>query len=170
MLKRRPDLFYRFLATGCDLALAISLCFLVRPFGTVMGIIYILLKDGFFRGASPFKWLFGLRTVDRVTDAPATFKTSVLRNLPFALAASLLLIPVLGIVLALIVGLLFLGVESYFLYSDPESLRLGDVLADSKVIRSRGPQIEEDEDDDDGDDDDRELDAVMSAPSESVES
>lgn len=110
---------------------------MVRPFGTVLGILYILLADGLISGASPLKWLVGLRCVDKVSKEPAGFRESVLRNLPFGLVALMLLIPVLGVVLAAILGVIFLGVEAYFLYSDPEGLRLGDVLADTTVIRTR---------------------------------
>lgn len=150
MTPERPDLFLRFLAKALDLGLATGLC-LLHPFGNIIGIIYVLIGDALIDGSSPAKWLVGLKVVHKETGAPCGFKESVLRNLPFGFAAALLLIPVIGAVLALIVGILFIALESYFLYTDPESTRLGDILADTQIarvqmarrLRGRRPAVEE---------------------------
>lgn len=135
----------RFFAKGADLALGIAVCFMVRPFGTILGILYILLSDALIDGSSPMKWVVGLRCHSKRKDRSASFKESILRNLPFGLAAAMLLIPVLGVVLAVLVGGFFTAVESYFLYSDPDHMRLGDVLADTVVVREKGLRRPRDE-------------------------
>ena len=58
------------------------------------------------------------------------------RNIPFALPALLLLLPA-GPIFATVVGVPLVLLESYFLLSDPEQLRLGDVFADTCVVSAR---------------------------------
>ena len=130
------ELFNRFLAKAIDVSLGLGLCFLVPPFGTFLGIIYLFIGDALWDGSSAAKWLIGLRCTNSKTQMPCSFRESVLRNIPFGLPATFLLIPLFGLVLCVIVAVAFIGLESYFLYTDPNGTRLGDALADTHVTAS----------------------------------
>jgi uncharacterized RDD family membrane protein YckC len=134
VIRERPELFNRFLAKAIDVTAALTLCFSVPYFGTVLGVMYLIVCDALIDGSSPAKWLIGLRCIHHPSGRSCSYKESALRNLPFEIPAAFLLIPVLGVVLSVLVGLVFLSVEAYFLYTDPYGHRLGDVLADTTVV------------------------------------
>jgi uncharacterized RDD family membrane protein YckC len=57
----------------------------------------------------------------------------VIRNGFFALIIFLSWIPVLGVVFV-VLGLLFIGIEIYFMYTDDDGLRIGDIYAKTTVV------------------------------------
>lgn len=131
-----PELFDRFIAKAIDVAVCFLLTLLVPPAGTLFGVLYWLLSDGLFGGASPGKHAVGLLVLHRDLRRPATLKESALRNIPFAVPALLLLLPA-GPIFATVVGVPVVLLEAYFLLSDPEQLRLGDVFADTCVVSTK---------------------------------
>lgn len=131
-----PELFDRFIAKAIDVAISFLLTLLVPPAGTLFGVLFWLTCDGLFGGASPGKHAVGLLVLHRDARRPATLKESALRNIPFAVPALLLLLPA-GPIFATVVGLPVVLLETYFLLSDPEQLRLGDVFADTCVVSTR---------------------------------
>lgn len=131
-----PELFDRFMAKAIDGAIWFLLTLLVPPAGTVFGVLYWLLCDGLVGGASPGKHAVGILVLHKDERRPITLKESALRNLPFAIPAFLLLLP-LGHIFCAIVGIPVLLLESYFLLSDPEEVRLGDVFGDTRVVSAK---------------------------------
>lgn len=131
-----PELFDRLLAKAIDAAIAFLLTLLVPPAGTLFGVIYWLTCDGLFGGASPGKHAVGLLVLQREARRPANLKESALRNIPFAIPALLLLLPA-GPIFAMFVGIPVTLLEAYFLMSDPQQLRLGDVFADTAVVSTK---------------------------------
>lgn len=99
--------------------------------------IYLLMADGFFQGQSLGKRIVGLKTVYLDNDTKefqlATFAHSAIRNCAFAAILFLSIIPFIGIVFS-ILGCVLVLVEVYFMYSDPENLRIGDIYAKTKVV------------------------------------
>ena len=134
--RQPPELFDRFMAKAIDGAIWFLLTLLVPPAGTVFGVLYWLLCDGLFGGASPGKHAVGLLVLQKDERRPVTLKESTLRNLPFAIPAFLLLLP-LGHIFCAVVGIPVVLLEAYFLMSDPEQVRLGDVFGDSRVVSAR---------------------------------
>lgn len=131
-----PELFDRFAAKAIDFGLWLLLLLLVPPAGTFFGVLYWLLADGLFGGASPGKRVVGLLVLHKDRRGPASMKESALRNLPFAIPAALMLLPA-GPIFAAVVGLPVLALETWFLVSDPDEVRLGDVFADTVVVSAR---------------------------------
>ena len=128
-----PELFDRFAAKAIDGAIWLLLSVLARPAGTVFGILFWLLCDGVYEGTSPGKRIVGLMTLHKELRRPATLKESTLRNIPFAIPALLLLLPA-GHIFCAAVGIPIVLLETYFLMSDPDQARLGDVFADTVVV------------------------------------
>ncbi|MDD5224195.1 MAG: RDD family protein [bacterium] len=139
----KPELFNRYLAKFIDLLLVLALAKLDRIFGFVaplMGMTYILISDGFFEGKSLGKKFVGLQVViERETLLPCNFKHSTLRNLPIGVVVLFLVIPFWGWVLFFTLGLAILGVEAYQIYQDPSGLRLGDLIAETRVLETKNP-------------------------------
>lgn len=131
-----PELFDRFAAKAIDGAIWLLLALLVPPAGTMFGVLFLLLADGLLGGASPGKRAVGLLVLHKELRRPATLKESALRNLPFAIPAMLLLLP-LGPLFCAVIGIPILVLESYFLMSDPDEVRLGDVFADTCVVAAK---------------------------------
>jgi uncharacterized RDD family membrane protein YckC len=134
--RQPPELFDRLIAKAIDVAITFLLLLLVPPVGTLFGVLYWLICDGLFGGASLGKHAVGLLVLNRDARRPANLKEGAFRNVPFALPTLLLILPA-GPVFATIVGLPILLLESYFLLSDPQQLRLGDVFADSCVVSTK---------------------------------
>lgn len=131
-----PELFDRLIAKAIDGAIAFLLTLLVPPAGTLFGVLFWLSCDGLFGGASPGKHAVGLLVLNRDARRPANLKESALRNIPFAIPAILLLLPA-GPIFATVVGVPVALLEAYFLMSDPQQLRLGDVFADTAVVSTK---------------------------------
>jgi hypothetical protein len=139
----KPDLFNRYLAKFIDLLLVLALAKLDRVFGFIaplLGMTYILISDGLSRGRSLGKKLVGLQVViERDVLLPCNFKHSTLRNLPVGVVVLFLVIPFWGWVLFFTLGLAILGVEAYQIYQDPSGLRLGDLIAETRVLEKNNP-------------------------------
>lgn len=107
------------------------------PYGTVLGLIFILLADGLWRGQSPGKWIFGVQ-VRRLSDGHAAkLWQSAARNLPFFLLGLFALIPLLGLFFLATLGILIIGMEFLATRRDLLKRRAGDILAGTKVVPVR---------------------------------
>lgn len=139
----KPELFNRYLAKFIDLLLVLALAKLDRVFGFIaplIGMTYILISDGLSQGRSLGKNLVGLQVViERDILLPCNFKHSTLRNLPIGVVVLFLVIPFWGWVLFFTLGLVILGVEAYQIYQDPGGLRLGDLIAETRVLEKKPP-------------------------------
>ena len=118
-----------------DSAFALILASVLSPIGPAAGLVYSLIADGLMDGRSVGKWLVGIRVVDITTNKPCSIHKSILRNIPFGFAILMFIVPVIGLFLFIFIGLSIIGVETYFLYTDLGSMRIGDTLADTIVVK-----------------------------------
>jgi len=129
----------RFIAKGIDFFIVAFLGYFLSYFdasflGMLAGVAYILIADGFFDGQSIGKKMIRLKVVVVKGDevAKCTFRNSILRN---SILAVIVFsgIPYIGWFIFLPIGALILIVESYFIYSDEQQRRIGDVLGNTIV-------------------------------------
>ena len=140
-------LLHRALAKAVDLALLVLLSVLLpHPAGVFLGLIYVIVQDGLPGAQSVGKRLFKLRVVmfSGVGDGglgpqkPCDLTRSAIRNAPLAVATFFAIIPLWGWALAILVGVPMLAMELYLMVTRTHRTRLGDVMADTRVISSRG--------------------------------
>lgn len=118
-----------------DMAFALILAGVLSPIGPVTGLVYILIADGLMEGRSVGKLLVGIKVIDQDTNTACSIYKSILRNIPFGFAVLMFIIPVIGLFLFIFLGLSVIGAETYFLYTDMESMRIGDTLAGTVVVK-----------------------------------
>lgn len=118
-----------------DMAFALILASVLSPVGPAAGLVYSLIADGLMEGRSIGKFLVGIKAIDKDTQKPCSIHKSVLRNIPFGFAILMFIVPVIGLFLFIFIGLSIVGVETYFLYTDLEGMRVGDTLADTIVVK-----------------------------------
>lgn len=124
----------RFFAKFIDLAVIVFLGLAWRggP-GSILGFIYSLAADGLpfekWKGQSIGKKLMGIQVL-----AAHPLKASVLRNLPIGVIAFLMIIPFMGWILAIIIGIPVMLIELSLIARAEKHQRLGDVMAESFVI------------------------------------
>jgi uncharacterized RDD family membrane protein YckC len=132
----KADLTKRFIAALIDNVLA-SLVGFIPIVGGIVGAAYILLKDGleleFMDKRSIGKKLMKLRPI-RLDGGTMDINTSIRRNWPLAIGSILAIIPILGWIIAVPVALVIGIIELVLVLTDPEGRRLGDKLANTKVI------------------------------------
>ena len=124
----------RLIAKAIDLF--IVLCFSVPffPFGIILGVIYMSICDGLGNGQSAGKRFMGFAVKSLEDGSPCSYKQSVIRNLPFTLPLLVTSLPIIGWILAPILGVVLIGFELYLLYNLDSGHRLGDVMADTSVM------------------------------------
>jgi uncharacterized RDD family membrane protein YckC len=128
---QRADLTTRAVAGFVDLLIVIGLARLPDILGFLFASGYILIRDGLFDHRSIGKKLIGLRVTASDDAAPeVTYRESIIRNAPFAVAYLLFLIPFAGWVL----GPATVGLECLAALGDERGMRVGDLLARTMVI------------------------------------
>lgn len=136
LLKTAP-FHLRLIAKGVDFFLVLYVSRSEHAFWIIVSMAYLLLSDGFFQGQSLGKRIVGLKTVYLDSDTKeyqfATYAHSAIRNCAFAAVLFLSIVPFIGIIFS-ILGVVLVLMEVYFMYSDPENLRIGDIYAKTKVI------------------------------------
>lgn len=140
----KADLTKRFVAAIIDGAVA-AVIGLIPVIGGLIGLVYILLRDGFefefmdYRSVG--KKLMKLRPI-RSGNLPMDLSMSFQRNWPLvfgSLVQILLFIPVIGWILIPIVALVGLALaitEIVLVFTNPEGKRWGDRLAGTKVVET----------------------------------
>ena len=129
----------RFFAKFIDLAfiVVLGLAWSGGP-GSVLGFIYSLVADGLplskWRGQSLGKKLMGIQVL-----AHSPLKASVLRNLSMGVVSFLMIIPFMGWILAVIIGIPVALIELSLIARADRHQRLGDVMAESFVIEVDRP-------------------------------
>jgi|GEM_PF-347897 len=137
----RASMLNRFLARVIDLLIFGALCSVLYPVGLLAGFTYILIADGLWNGRSVGKRIIGLHTVQVNGRWVADFKHSVLRNLSVAFVLLLAVIPIIGWLLLITVGILVVAVEFYLAWTDSGGQRAGDILAGTLVVNECGPGV-----------------------------
>jgi uncharacterized RDD family membrane protein YckC len=128
---QRADITTRVVAGLVDLLLIIGLTRLPDVIGFLSAAGYILIRDGLFDRRSIGKKLIGLRVLSLEDSGPsATYRDSIIRNVPIVLAYFLFLIPYAGWIL----GPLALGMEGLTALGDRRGMRIGDMLARTQVV------------------------------------
>jgi uncharacterized RDD family membrane protein YckC len=120
----------RYLAKFIDVLIAVGLSKLLPPVGFFAGLLYIIIADGFFEGQSIGKKLIGLRAIVLSEGKKTGFREAIIRNIPFAIAYTLCLIPYVGWLLAIII----IGLEGILVIGNEKGLRIGDEIAKTQVI------------------------------------
>ncbi len=136
MTNHNSFILNRYIAKTIDFLIAWAFALLLPPVGPLAGLLYLLIADGFNEGQSPGKKLIGLRVVNEEDSSRISFKESVLRNVPFGIVYLFFIVPILGWILFIILGLPILFFESYLICSATDGIRVGDILARTKVIEA----------------------------------
>lgn len=132
----------RCMAKGLDLiilvVIALVLSVIWYPLGALGAVCYALLQDALDNGSSLGKMVIGLKVISYPKEnKPITWKVSATRNISIALFTLFAVIPVMGWILMLLVGVPLLIFEAYLIYSLESGYRLGDVMAGTRVVSLR---------------------------------
>ena len=135
---KKADHVNRALAKIIDFLVAALAYTLAGWVGILVAGVYLLLADAFFQGQSLGKKLIGLRVVvpagSGVESHPCAYRESMIRNGAFAFIIVVGSIPFLGYFVVAPLGVVFVIVEAYFVYSDDEGVRIGDIFAGTRVL------------------------------------
>ena len=125
----KAGLLNRGVAAMIDLIFAAALSALPSV-GFFASILYLLIKDGFAGGQSIGKRLVGLQTIFLPEQKAASFRDSILRNLPLATGRLLWSFPLIG----WLAGGLVILFEGLLVVGSHNGRRLGDKLAKTQVV------------------------------------
>jgi uncharacterized RDD family membrane protein YckC len=130
---QKAELTTRAVAGFIDLLLVIGMSRLPDVMGFLAVTGYTLVRDGLFHAQSIGKKVVGLRVA--LTDDPGkagSFRESIIRNVPLAVAYLLFLVPYAGWLL----GPLALGVEALTAMGDERGMHIGDLLARTFTVQA----------------------------------
>jgi len=142
MLKlEKPSVVSRAIAKALDFVILLLITYplhlLFPPLADLVAVVFIFVVDAFPGGRSPGKRMLQLMTVHATSGKPCELKQSLIRNLPFGLFIFFAVIPTgLGYVFLFFVSLPLIILEAYFLLTLDSQRRLGDVIADTVVIKA----------------------------------
>jgi uncharacterized RDD family membrane protein YckC len=126
----KASLLLRAIAKAIDFIIIAAAMKTVPQAGYMAGLLYLLISDGLFDGRSIGKKIVKLRVVSLSTMDSATFRDSVLRNITPAVALLFYKIPLIGWAFAVIA----LALEFILMLGNKDGMRLGDEIANTKVI------------------------------------
>jgi uncharacterized RDD family membrane protein YckC len=126
----KANLMLRAIAKAVDFIVVAVLFKIVPQVGYLTGLLYILISDGLFEGRSVGKKVLRLKVIALSTGNPGTFKDSIVRNAILAGALLLFKIPLVGWAFLLLI----LTLEFLLIVGNKDGMRLGDDLANTKVI------------------------------------
>ena len=130
-----PLFLSRLIGKAIDLIIVIALASLpLGPAGPLAALLYILICDGLKGGRSLGKRVVGLRVINTTTGVVADFKDSIIRNSTLGFPVFFSLIPIVGWILAIVIGIPILAIEVYLMTRLDQQARLGDTMADTKVL------------------------------------
>jgi uncharacterized RDD family membrane protein YckC len=128
-----PLFLNRMIGKAIDLILVVALTRILYPAGPLAAFLYILIADGLKGGRSLGKRVVGLYVVNTTTGKPADFKDSIIRNCTVAVPVLFFMVPILGWLLWILIGIPVLAIELYLMTRLDAQARLGDTMADTKV-------------------------------------
>lgn len=127
----------RCIAKGVDLCVIFLLSIVLPyPVGVLLGFFYTLVHDGIKDGQSLGKRLFHLKVIHLKDHKPCTLRESVIRNSPLGVATFFAIIPFWGWIILVLLGVPLVALEIYLMLTQPNGGRLGDVMADTKVVEA----------------------------------
>lgn len=129
---QRADLTTRAVAGFMDFLLIVGLSRLPDVLGFLSAMGYILIRDGLYDRQSIGKKLIGIRvTTSEISGPSVSYRESIIRNVTFAAAYLLFLIPYAGWAL----GPLVIGAECLAAIGDERGMRIGDLIARTVVVQ-----------------------------------
>lgn len=129
-----PLFLNRMIGKAIDLVIVLALVSILYPAGPLAGLIYILIADGLKEGRSLGKRVVGLRVINTTTGRATDFKDSIIRNSTVAFPVLFFMVPIVGWVLWIVIGIPILAMEVYLMTRLEQQARLGDTMADTKVL------------------------------------
>ncbi|MGZ3712988.1 MAG: RDD family protein [Bdellovibrionota bacterium] len=133
LLWKHPLFLNRLIGKAIDLIIVVALVSVLYPAGPLAGFLYILICDGLKGGRSLGKRVVGLQVINTVTGRPAQFKDSIVRNSTVAIPTLFSMVPIVGWILWIVIGIPILAIELYLMTRLDQQARLGDTMADTKV-------------------------------------
>lgn len=129
---QRADLTTRAVAGFVDFLVIVGLSRLPDVLGFLSATGYILIRDGLFKRQSIGKKLIGIHiATSEPSGQSVTYRESIIRNVTFAAAYLLFLVPYAGWVL----GPLAVVVECLAAIGDERGMRVGDLIARTVVVQ-----------------------------------
>jgi uncharacterized RDD family membrane protein YckC len=131
--QRSAGLLLRTAAKILDFILIAAVMEIIPRAGFYAGLAYILLGDGFFDGRSLGKKLIRIKVLSARTNAPCTFRDSILRNSTLAAGYIFWLLPWIGWIVLFLISVL----EFVLILGSKDGIRLGDEIAGTIVIETQ---------------------------------
>jgi|SRR5579884_22184 len=126
----KASILHRFIAKFLDFLVVAAIYEVPLQITFLAGLTYLLIADGFAEGRSIGKQLIGLQIITPTTRKKASFKESIIRNFPLAIAYLIFHIPYIGWLFSLMI----VGFEMLLMIGSPKGLRVGDELAKTQVL------------------------------------
>jgi uncharacterized RDD family membrane protein YckC len=136
LLSTHPVFLNRLIGKAIDLVIVIALANLLYPAGPLAAFLYLLICDGLKGGQSLGKKVVGLRVTNTTTGKEADFKDSIIRNSTVAIPVLFFMVPLVGWILWIVIGIPILAIELYLMTRLDQQARLGDTMADTKVAET----------------------------------
>jgi uncharacterized RDD family membrane protein YckC len=127
-------LMSRLIAKAIDLFIVLILSIFFYPVGLILSIIYLSIADSLQDGQSVGKKFMGFAVVSLEDGTPCSVKQSFIRNLPLLIPLFIAIFPIIGWLVAAVVGFPLVSLELYLLFTIDSGHRLGDVMADTTVM------------------------------------
>lgn len=133
-----PYFINRVIGKSIDLLIVIALASVpLYPASPLAAFLYILICDGLKGGQSLGKRVVGLGVVNTLTGKESDFRDSIVRNSTVAVPVLFFMVPLVGWILWIVIGIPILAIELYLMTRLEQQARLGDTMADTKVIDRR---------------------------------
>lgn len=130
----KVEFLIRAIAKLIDFAIVFILSILFYPVGTLLSVVYISVSDFLQKGQSLGKKVVGFRVVVVDKNKACTLKRSIVRNLFLSIPILLTIIPILGWIMAPLLGFILVCFEIRFMFRGQSNRRLGDEMAGTKVV------------------------------------
>ncbi|HMK55264.1 MAG TPA: RDD family protein [Dissulfurispiraceae bacterium] len=126
----KASLLIRVMAKTLDFIVVAAAAKAIPRVGFIAALSYILICDGLFDGRSLGKRVMRFRVISSAKTANCSFRDSMIRNAPFAVAMVLYHVPLIGWFFPIMIPAL----EFLLALGNSEGMRFGDELAGTKVI------------------------------------
>lgn len=126
----KANVLHRCIAKLLDLLIVAAIYQIPLQISFIAGVSYLLISDGFSEGRSIGKQLIGLQTAIPETRKKGSFKESIIRNFPLAMAYLLFHLPYVGGLLVFMI----IGFEFLLIVGNQKGMRVGDELARTQVL------------------------------------
>ncbi len=128
----------RLIARTIDFTIVVAIYEIIPAIGFFAALAYLLLSDGLFEGKSIGKSLLGIKVVDKGNREHCGYKESIFRNFPFAAALIMYgifkVVPLLGGLISFVAIAGILIFECLVIIGSENGMRLGDELANTRVV------------------------------------